>query len=121
MKTTEMVSYCGLICGGCPIYWASHEEDAEKQAKMRAAIVRICWESHETVIPTEECITCDGCRVDGGRLFGGCGGCHFRACAREKKIESCALCDEYPCDELRKFFTSNPDTRTRLEVIRSAH
>ena len=120
MKMSERVAYCGLICEGCPIYWATHEKDTDKQGRMRAAIVRLCGESHDQILPTEECVSCDGCRTEGGKLFGGCGSCCFRICAREKKIESCAFCDEYACEELRKFFASNPDARTRLEVIRSA-
>ena len=120
MKPSERIAYCGLMCEGCPIQWATHEDDAGKQAKMRAAIVRICWEGHDPILPTEECVSCDGCRTEGGTLFGGCGGCHFRACARGKKIESCAFCEEFACGELRKFFASNPDARSRLEVIRSA-
>ena len=119
MKPRERIACCGLVCEGCPIYWATIEEDAEKQAKMRETIVRLCWESGDLIIPAEESVSCDGCRTEGGTLFGGCGNCHFRACVREKKISSCAFCDEFACDELRKFFASNPDARSRLEVIRS--
>ena len=120
MSGYENIAYCGLMCDGCPIRWATKEENTEKQARMRAAIVRICWESHDPILPTEECVSCDGCRSEDGTLFGGCGSCHFRTCARERKIESCAFCDEFACGELGKFFASNPDARNRLEVIRSA-
>ena len=120
MRAIEQVAYCGLICEGCPIFWATREPNAVKQAKMRAAIVRLCGESHDSILPTTECISCEGCRTEGGKLFGGCGDCRFRVCAREKKIESCAFCAEFACDELRKFFQTNPDARTRLEVMRSA-
>ncbi len=116
----KAIAYCGMMCEGCPILWATREEDAARKEKMREAIVRLCGESRDAVLPTRECIACDGCRTEGGTLYGGCGNCGFRACARGRGIESCAFCSEYACAELRKFFVSNPDARARLEVIRSA-
>ena len=29
--------------------------------------------------------------------------CKFRICSKEKNLEFCCYCDEYPCDELNKF------------------
>lgn len=37
----KLISYCGLICQGCPIYLATQEEDKEKKEKMRAEISRL--------------------------------------------------------------------------------
>ena len=44
---------------------------------------------------------CDGCRsenVDEYVL-----GCKFRQCTREKELQFCCYCDEYPCPELYAF------------------
>jgi len=51
----------------------------------------------------------DGCRTEGERLFSGCRQCPIRACARQRKVESCAFCGEYGCERLIKFLK-----RTRM-------
>ena len=117
------LAYCGLICDGCPIYWATREENKVQKEKMRAAIARLCSEQYGLeygIEYTSKDITdCDGCLTESMRLFSGCKNCPIRKCAREKGIESCAYCNEYPCEQLQKFFTTDPSAKTRLETIRS--
>ncbi|MBU3951158.1 MAG: DUF3795 domain-containing protein, partial [Proteobacteria bacterium] len=50
-----------------------------------------------------EDINCDGCTSEGGRLLGYCQSCEIRACCRGKALENCAVCDEQPCEKLKKF------------------
>ena len=34
----ETIAYCGLVCQGCPIYWATRNSNDEKRRKMRTEI-----------------------------------------------------------------------------------
>jgi len=109
----EIIAYCGLICQGCPIYWATRE-------KSKAEIARLCKEHYGMEYTPEEITDCDGCRTEGGRLFSGCLKCPIRECARQKGLENCAYCSEYACEELKQFFVTDPGAKTRLDVIRGS-
>jgi hypothetical protein len=80
-------SYCGLYCGACPVLSANERGDVEKRAaewKMSPEELR-CW----------------GCKTDVTAVF--CTDCEIRRCARERGVEFCSACDEYPCDRLTSF------------------
>jgi len=115
---TEMIAYCGLICQTCPIYLATREENKVEQLRMRAEIARLCKEHYGIEYKPEDITDCDGCRTEGGRLFSACKNCLIRNCARQKRLENCAYCSEYPCDKLELSFAMEPSTRTRLDEIR---
>jgi hypothetical protein len=86
----EMLGYCGYNCHLC----AARSDDPEVRQKLVDG-----WRKffgHENY--TAENVRCDGCRAD-GRLADK--ECKARPCAREKSVESCAYCDEFPCDKLR--------------------
>jgi hypothetical protein len=119
MEIHKLIGYCGLVCAGCPIYWATLEKDEGKKAKMRNAVARMCRERYGMPLNPEDVTDCDGCRAQTGRLFSKCVNCEIRKCARLKKIESCAFCGEYACERLNKFFETDPEARTRLEMIRN--
>ena len=44
---------------------------------------------------------CDGCRSD--RVDETVGRCTFRRCSRERNVEFCCFCGEYPCKELHTY------------------
>ena len=48
------------------------------------------WEFLKALIDAEGC---PGCRKGGGNPA-----CKMRTCAREKGVEACPLCNEYPCE-----------------------
>ena len=120
MKTNDFIAYCGLACKTCPIHLASFEADQEIQLKKRIEILKICTEQYGMKLLLEEITDCDGCKAETGRLFSSCQNCEIRKCARGKKLECCAYCDQYACEILTKFFVSDPSARTRLDGIRSA-
>ena len=68
-----------------------------------------------TECKTEDLGDCDGCKTESGRLFSGCSKCQVRKCARERGVENCAHCDEYPCEELEKLSAKEPEVKKRLE------
>lgn len=114
---TSAISYCGLVCKTCPIHIATREENEEKQLQMRADVARMCREHYHKNYEAKDIIDCDGCRA-GGRLFFYCKDCPIRNCATEKKVETCAHCDQYACAQLEAFFANDPSARTRLDEIR---
>lgn len=119
MNLHELVAYCGLTCKSCPIYWASREQDLEKQKKMRVKIAQLCNEHYDSGLEPEDITDCDGCRTDSERLFSGCIRCEIRKCARERKYKTCAECPEYICHKLENLYIIDPTGKMWLEVIRS--
>jgi hypothetical protein len=76
-------AYCGLYCGGCGLFQATQQgrnkEIAEKAGK-----------------PLED-VTCTGCKTD--VVAGWCSQCPIRACAREKGLDYCLDCGDFPCQD----------------------
>jgi len=117
--TASQIAYCGLDCTACPIHLATLEPDAGKKNEMRVAIAHECFVHYSMNLLPEEVNDCDGCRANTGRLFSSCRNCEIRKCAISKDLESCAFCDEYACDRLEEIFRSDPETKNRLEKMRS--
>jgi hypothetical protein len=116
---TEMVAYCGVTCRTCPIYLATRQKDKKEQARMKARIVKQCQEHYGITYQLEDITACDGCKTEGERLFPASRNCLIRKCARVKKLETCASCDEYACEKLTAFFKTDPAAKKRLDAIRS--
>ena len=116
----DLIAYCGLNCSGCSIYLAALETDKTKKQQMRTDIAKQCSELYHLQLKPEDVTDCDGC-ITNNRLFSGCMNCKIRACAKEKGVESCAWCPEYPCRNLMEMFNHDPDARTRLEAIRKGN
>lgn len=115
-----MLAYCGLVCNACPIHLATKEQGQEKKREMRVEIARKINDIYKQKLKAEDVTDCDGCRAESGRLFSGCKDCQIRKCAGNKSIDNCAHCDRYACDELKKLFVTNPEARTRLDIIRNS-
>ena len=101
MADMKYVTYCGLYCRLC----ANLARIPQQSSALRETLQREGWEffGQYAIDGFKEFWaalgklsdfdkTCNGCR-------GGCGDpdCGIRKCAREKKIEVCSSCDEYPC------------------------
>jgi hypothetical protein len=52
---------------------------------------------------TAENVQCDGCLSD-GRIADK--DCKARPCARQRGVESCTHCDEFPCDKMKFLMAS---------------
>jgi hypothetical protein len=114
----KMIAYCGLDCGSCPIHLATLEQDKSRQYAMRESIAEQLSKYYGIDSPPENINDCDGCRSDSERIYTGCLQCNIRECAIGRNIKSCALCNDYSCDNLRKHFSLDPFAQTRLEEIR---
>ena len=90
-----MIGYCGYSCHLC----AARSDDPEIRQKLVDG-----WRKffgHENY--TAENVKCDGCRSD-GRVADQV--CKARPCAKEKGVESCALCDDFSCKNVRHLMAS---------------
>ena len=120
--TSEMIAYCGLNCATCQIYLATKEKDPKKQREMREGIARYIREHFDPKTRVEDITDCDGCTAESGRLFSGCQKCDVRKCARQKGLQNCAYCSEYPCEKLNKLYDSGgveADAKKRLDEIKA--
>lgn len=115
----KMIAYCGLDCMSCPIYLVTREQDKEKQKEKRKEIVLLIKEHYDLEFKLEDITDCDGCMTDTGRLFRACKACPIRKCARKKRIENCAHCEEYICQTIEDFFSREPDAKNRLDKIKT--
>lgn len=97
----KYAAYCGLYCGHC--FSRTHIHPAAET--LRAYMKRQGFETFGPYMPNYkefwaflgtliDAEGCPGCRQDGGSP-----GCAMRACARERKLEACPLCAEYPCEK----------------------
>jgi len=109
----RMIAFCGIVCTECPAYIATQNDDREALERVAAQ-----WsQQFNQPIAPEDCI-CDGCLAFEGRLSSYCHECKIRACAIERKVQNCAYCEDYPCQELESFFASTPEAKATLEGIR---
>lgn len=110
----EIIALCGLACHECGALLATKNNDDEK----RAEVAQLWAKLFKVEIKLED-INCDGCLSEGGRLFSYCKVCEIRRCGMEKGVANCAYCNEYPCKKLDFIFRAAPDSKKRLDEIRS--
>jgi len=100
----ELVAACGLYCGACGIYLATQESD-NKKILQYALVLNQTFE--ETL--------CDGCGAKKKSLH--CSKmCIFIECKRQKGVDFCYECEEFPCKALNEFKSKMPH---RIEIIES--
>jgi hypothetical protein len=104
-------SYCGLYCGACSILKAYQTGIKDKFASFWAEEAKME-------------LTCHGCKSD--TLFVNCSNCKIRACAIDKGVERCLVCQDFPCGqfdvaEFKNVLDSLPHLKTiqnNLEAIK---
>ena len=88
MSILRKDTYCGLYCGACEIENARTEDQQKKVIQ-----------TFESNLPgwhaTLDQMHCSGCKSDD--VFVNCAKCPIRRCARERGIEFCYQCSDYPC------------------------
>ena len=104
------ICYCGLYCENCavmakvaPASQALYEE--MKKAGFEDIIHYIpggggFWSFLKGMAEKGICISC--------KEGSGNPGCAVRVCAKDKDVEICALCGDYPCDKFDAFFAGYP-------------
>jgi hypothetical protein len=92
---TQMHGYCGYRCHLC----AARSSDKETRQKLVDGWRK--YFGHQNY--TAENVQCDGCKAN-GRLADK--ECKARPCAQEKGIDFCMICDDYPCEKVKKLMGS---------------
>ena len=111
----RMIAYCGIVCTECPAFIATQKDDDDLR-KQTAEF----WSQQFNVDLKPDIINCkEGCLSDGDDIFGHCQVCEIRSCAKEKKVDNCAHCDEYACEKLSDFHERAPYAKTVLDEVRS--
>lgn len=113
MADLKYVTYCGLYCRLCATLARVPDQAATLRDTLRKEGWEIygeyCmpgfkgfWEVLEKYAATGE--TCPGCR-------GGCGDpdCTIRICARERGVELCPHCPDFPCDHIEALAKRYPN------------
>jgi hypothetical protein len=93
----KMIGYCGYRCHLC----AARSDDPDVRQRLVDGWRK--YFGHESY--TAENVRCDGCRAE-GRLADK--SCKARPCAIERGVESCALCDDFPCKKVGHLLASGP-------------
>ena len=91
----EMIGYCGYCCDRC----AARSDDAAVRQKLVDGWRKVFGHQNYTA----ENVRCDGCLSD-GRVADQ--ECKARPCARQKGVENCAFCDEFPCEKMKHLMAS---------------
>jgi len=99
-----LVGYCGIYCGLCEKRGRIPERAASLLEAMRKAEYGApaqTWESLEKMAQPASDMCC---------RTGKCGApfCALRKCVRAKGLEVCPQCEQYPCERVRLFGTSEP-------------
>lgn len=97
---------CGIYCGACETLHAFREDRVEEHAKLAQ------------MEPDD--VKCAGCKTE--QIADYCIGCHFRDCTRDKGIEFCFECEDFPCERLAAFrndkWPHHSSVLKNLEAIR---
>lgn len=88
----KLTSPCGIPCFHCPAYLATKSPEIKKKVM-------------ETLGVPEEKATCEGCRSQEGRieLLKPQEQCKIYLCVKEKNIEFCNECDDFPCERFQPY------------------
>ncbi len=97
------LAYCGLYCGGCPLFRATQDGTLEAAAGYGVAA---------------EHLRCTGCRTAKVSIY--CLNCSMKKCAAGQGLGSCADCADFPCRVLRAFEGDGyPPHRGVVESLRT--
>ncbi len=97
----KLAAVCGLFCPSCSVYIATQDDPEELE--------RLSERFGYTVEETK----CFGCGSE-KRLAYCTDNCKIYSCAEKKGIDFCIECEEYPCEELKRFQAEAPH---RIELF----
>ena len=113
--------YCGLCCANCAV-------KAKVEPAARVLLEEMKKAGFEEVIryipggdgfwPFLRGMATDGMCGSCKDGSGGDPGCAIRICAKDKGVQMCAFCGEYPCEKMEAFFGKNPALRADNVLLR---
>jgi predicted RNA-binding Zn-ribbon protein involved in translation (DUF1610 family) len=86
----DLLAPCGLYCGVCAILIADRDDNAKFKERLAGVY---------GVSPDD--LHCKGCLSDD--VFPYCRMCPIKTCTREKGIDGCHQCDDFPCEHVENF------------------
>ncbi|MBD3255368.1 MAG: DUF3795 domain-containing protein [Candidatus Lokiarchaeota archaeon] len=90
----ELLAPCGLYCGVCSIYIAHRDNNL----KFKNALMKV----YKLFVKGVDDIACTGCLSE-GIVFPVCKACPIKDCVRQKGIEGCHQCSDFPCKFIENF------------------
>ncbi len=90
----ELLSPCGLWCGVCSIYIAHKNNNLKFKEKL--------FPVYKAFAKTADDIACTGCLSE-GTVFPVCQVCAIKKCCKDKNIDGCYQCEEFPCKYIDNF------------------
>lgn len=109
----KIIGYCGIACSDCPVLTATQKNDDAERKRVAEIFTKQYGKEYKP-----EDINCDGCIGDSPRIFSYCNVCEMRKCGREKNVENCAHCTEYPCEKLSQLFSKYSKAKETLDEVR---
>jgi len=117
----KYMCYCGLYCENCAVKATVEPSSRVLYEEMK----RVGFEDIINLLPNGEGFwsflkstchegMCSSCKEGSGNP-----GCEVRICAKEKGLEMCAFCEEYPCHEFDEFFQGYPSLKRDNDVLRN--
>lgn len=100
-----MIGACGNDCLYCPRYGATQSGSAEDMERVRDLWVRLGLRG--PAFPAAS-LVCHGCAPENT-----CAYPELRACVHGKGLESCGLCEAYPCALVRAALEKSEGLRSR--------
>ena len=101
----KYICYCGLYCGNCAVKAKVEPAVRVLHGEMKKAgfeeIINyipdgeVFWRFLKSVSEEGACVSC--------QAGSGYPTCPVRVCAKEKNVEICALCRDYPCEKFAVF------------------
>ena len=117
----EFICCCGLYCEHCAVKAKiTPAANTLYQEMVQAGFADVIdyipggsgfWPFLESMASGGLCASC--------KEGGGDPGCAIRICAREKGMEMCALCTEYPCLKFETFFQGYVECKQDNEILRT--
>jgi hypothetical protein len=107
-------AYCGLDCGECEAYVATHKND---RAGLDAVAKKWAAQFGGKDLEGDACV-CDGCSTGRRVSTAHAVTCGIRVCASARGVVTCAHCPDYACATVQQFFAFAPVLKEKLEAIR---
>lgn len=92
----KIIAACGNNCAACPRYVAHLFEKSDEELRHTAELwMKIGYRDH---LVTNVEISCIGCKPENWCRY------HVVNCCEVRGVKTCADCQEYPCDSMKKCF-----------------
>lgn len=107
-----MISACGMKCDACPIFRAANDFEFAKELAEG-------WPKDGNTEAEAGWFKCQGCHGSEDLLWGK--ECAIRdCCVKEKELENCSLCSDFPCAHVTSFESDgHPHHKMAVERLRA--